>query len=339
MNPTAEQIISFLNDEGLSSTIKIRQDDGPFFKISINDPWSPDNKLRCSIALTQPDWAEEPVVLFNTYKSALLFGEEYKGSFWKFVMLIKGFGNLNEARIWFLINYMFHGDIKKNIMPQPKIERVVKKKQKVTFPEHFVKLDINKHQEYTKYLLDRKLSIWRIKDLELFVDLKEKRIVFPVYENGEMIYWTGRSIINSTLRWKNAQCTSWPHPIWNLDNIKSENSVYIFEAIFDALTVYNGIAILGASNIQEEQIEKIINKNFSRIVVIMDNDVAGEKTRMELAKTLSQYHNNVWIYDFKGIKQKDFNQMAQEEIDFDFDNRLNKYGLKAQLAKQLKIIQ
>ena len=71
----------------------------------------------------------------------------------------------------------------------------------------------------------------------------------------------------------------------------------------------------------------------------MDNDTAGENTRMNLAEKLSQYHSNVCIYDFKNIKQKDFNEMAQNNVDFDFDSRIYKYGLKAKLAKKLKVIQ
>jgi 5S rRNA maturation endonuclease (ribonuclease M5) len=342
MNPTMQQVISFLEDEGLGP-IKIGSDDPSCWKIKINDVWTADSKMRCAIALVKPEWSSEPEVLFNTYKSYLLYGDDYKGTFWKFVMMIKEMSSINEAKIYFMSRYMLNSEnIAQafiNSKRQDKIDTIKKSKEHVKFPKHFERLDLNAHEEYIKYLFNRKLSMWKILELPLFVDPKERRVIFPVYENGEMIFWTGRSInLNSKLTWKNATCSSWPHPIWNLDAISSNGSVCIFEAIFDAAVVHNGIAILGASNIQNEQISKIISCGFSRIIVVMDNDAAGEKTRMELAQKLSEKHNNVWIYDFKGIKEKDFNEMAQNGIDFNIDERIKKYSLKTQLAKRLNII-
>ena len=103
--------------------------------------------------------------------------------------------------------------------------------------------------------------------------------------------------------------------------------------------VHNGLAILGASNIQEDQVNKILDKNFTKIIVVMDRDKAGSIARMKFAEILSDKHPNVWIYNFKEIVEKDFNEMAQNGIDFDFDNRLFKYNEKTKMAYKLKLIE
>jgi hypothetical protein len=214
------------------------------------------------------------------------------------------------------------------------------KKDIIKFPDEFERLDIDNenHKPYVDYLLKRKMTLWKIKGNKLFVDAKQKRIVFTVYEDDKLIFWTGRSIeANSKIPWLHKKCTSWPHPIWGLDQATG-GTCFVFEAIFDAAMVHNGLAVFGATNIQEDQVNKILAKNFTKIIVVMDNDEVGSLTRMKLAEILSDKHPNVWIYNFLDVEEKDFNEMAQNEVDFDFDNRLIKYNLQAQLAKKLKVI-
>jgi len=341
MNPTLDQVIEFLNDEGLAGSIKITKNDPDDWALRINDPWVIDSKLRCGIALKYPKYAPDGIVLFNTFKSSVLMGDDFKGSFWKFVNLIKEFNSINESKLWFMKNYMLHDiDISSLFHKQTKAPKK-QTKEDVIFLDEFEILDFNNtsHKKYIDYLFDRKISKFKIENTKLFIDKKEERIIFPVYENNKLLFWTGRSINkNSTMPWKHKKSNTWPHPIWNLENVESGSTVVIFEAIFDAIMVHNGIAILGASNIQQEQIDKIIEKNLSKIVIIMDNDAAGIKTKLKLAELLSKHHPNIWIYDFSGIKEKDFNQMAQNNIDFDFSNRLIKYNFQSQLAEKLHII-
>jgi len=109
MNPTMQQVISFLEDEGLGP-IKVGNDDPTCWKLKINDPWTSDSKFRCGIASIQPTWSSEPVVMFNTYKSSLLYGDEYKGLIWKFVMMIKEMSSINEAKIYFMSRYMLNSE-------------------------------------------------------------------------------------------------------------------------------------------------------------------------------------------------------------------------------------
>ena len=69
-----------------------------------------------------------------------------------------------------------------------------------------------------------------------------------------------------------------------------------------------------------------------RINLIFDNDEAGRRAKIKLAHELqARGHKNVWVYNFKGISQKDFNQMKVAGVDFELDSRLIHWELKTEI--------
>lgn len=290
--------------------------------VYINSPFQSDNKYRCCFSFSE----EHGTVVFTDFIArAKIDDDTYRGSFWKFLALYKGLDSISDAKFWFLSN------IKKLKLTHNQNKKIkeIPKAEKLELPERFEKFDKEVHKDYYQYLLNRKVSDSKIDSLKLFIDDKYKRLVFPVYENNELITYTGRAIDDNPMRWQKSSVKG-IYPIWNLENIGE--TCWIFEGIFDALRVDNGVAILGAS-LSQEQIKKICNKNLYKIVVVMDNDEAGRKAREQICYQLAEKLQNVYIYDWKDIKEKDFSEI--ETLDL---TRVVKWNFTTQLKFKMNLI-
>jgi len=356
MNPNPKQILQFLDDEGLS--FKTQNLDKPNWKIMFNEPWGTnDSKFRCGIFQVLDPETRRYMVKFNSFKAVATLDTSYRGSFWQFVKLLKEFNSIAESKTWFIQNYMFNENLKELLMEDTnefdnsKNSTMDKQTHNINLPDYYGRLANCKrclgsggnNCEYIwacNYLIGRNISRDIFSKFKIFIDPKQKRIVFPVYENKELIFYTGRSVNDKNkVPWLKSAGENL-FPIWNLENVNGE-IINIFEGIFDAMLVPNSVAVLGSLMISNEKaIEKILYKNYHRINLIFDNDIAGQKARIETAKILTEkyHHKNVWIYNFNRIKEKDFNLMKQHNIKFDFNSRLIKWSLKTETAFSLGVI-
>jgi hypothetical protein len=138
-------------------------------------------------------------------------------------------------------------------------------------------------------------------------------------------------------RWKKVSASEM-HPIWNLNNVDSP-TCGVFESIMDGIHIHNGVATL-TPFVNEEMRDKIINKGFNKIVVIMQNpykDKTANVQRFKIAERFAEKHDNVHLYDWRDIPEKDFGEirMAKKEIDMD---RTLKYDLAANVAHKMGLI-
>jgi hypothetical protein len=332
-----ENVLEFLQDEGLTSSFKIKENP-PFWTIYINDPFVDDNKQRMGISYKYFEEDGQERVIFNGWKSTALLGDDYHGDFYKFVKLYKNFSSFQEAKLWFNKKYIFRKPLKEVIKKEVEKKEVVK--SELYWDEKFERLSLKKktHKPFIEYLFKRKISVEKINETKIFIDKKSKRLIFPVYENEDLIFYTKRSIVPHFLPWIKATKEG-SFPIWNLDNI-DEDIVYLFEGIFDAINIKNGVAILGVAH--EEVAKKIASKNFLKYVIVLDNDEAGRKAKIHLAEILSNdYNKDVYIYNYKGINEqyKDFSEMMINNIDLEMDTRVIPYDFKTKtLIKMGKVI-
>lgn len=309
-----DDVKDFLQEEGF--TVKQR---GKW--LYINSPFYKDNKQRCCFSFSD----EHGTVVFTDFIArAKIDDENYRGSFWKFLALYKELPSITESKLWFLTN------VKKLKLRNNDTKKVeIKKAEKLELPDRFEKFDKEQHKEYLDYMLKRNVAEEKIDSLKLFIDPKYNRLVFPIYENNELINYTGRAIDENPMRWQKSSVKG-VYPIWNLENVSE--TAWIFEGIFDALRVPNGIAILGAS-LNEEMLDKICNKNLYKIVVVMDNDDAGRKAREQICYMLSERLQKVFVYNWKDIEQKDFSEM--EEID---TTRILPWDFTTQLKFKMNLV-
>lgn len=318
---TKEIAIEFLYDEGITD-LKEKGD-----HIHFNSPFVSDTKYRSTLTF------KNDIILYNDFKArGTIDPDLYKGTIFDFIKILKNFDSTREARQWFLTNYIkdlsFLKGKKESAQPKEKRSKLA-----VDFPDGTVRFDKNVHEEYFDYLIGRGITEEKIDKTKIFILESQKRILFPVYENGELIFWTGRSINKlNPLPWLKCSATE-NYPIWGIDDVSEE--MWIFEGVFDALAIRNGICILGAQ-INSDQIERILNKKPSKIVVVMDNDIAGKNARLNILDKLAEKNKNVYNYIWRGIKEKDAGEIIMAGKDFD-TSRIEKWDFKAKIKNGLGV--
>lgn len=131
-------------------------------------------------------------------------------------------------------------------------------------------------------------------------------IIIPMYYNGVMYGFYSRSTQDKRFYTYNNDYNL-GYKLWNYFNIDREKDTYIFEGIFDALSMYkdykNVIACMGAK-IPQERIDELKSPVF-----FLDNDKTGLLNSLEYAK--KGYKVVVLPPD---IKFKDANEMMLNDI-------------------------
>jgi hypothetical protein len=109
-------------------------------------------------------------------------------------------------------------------------------------------------------------------------------IVIPLYYEGEMYGFYSRSIVGKDFSTYMQDC-NFGFKVWNWFNVDKSKPVYIFEAIYDAISsgLPNCIALLGA-NIPSERL-----KELKEPVFVLDNDKSGFINSLEHCKKHKVY--------------------------------------------------
>lgn len=147
-------------------------------------------------------------------------------------------------------------------------------------------------EEAYNYLHEkRKIDEDKIKQLRPFVRRGEKRVFFPVYDYGKIVYAVGRLFDPYGLRYLDiGNKTIFTVP-WN----NYEKRIVVVEGVFDAIATPDGLALCGKymSYYQEFKFHELIeNLNTEpEIVVCLDAD-AFEKTYLMYTR-LGLYYKNV----------------------------------------------
>jgi DNA primase len=301
MQVNREQILQFLTDENLSWTEKPER--GEF---QLNSPFQKDSKKRLGINYKKNG-------CWNDFKAGTY------GNWWEFVSEVKGFTNHSQAKIFFLKHYL-------NLNPYAFLEK--EKDQEdyepiLEFPKNTIPLQ-KFHYEAYQYLYDRGLTDSIINQFKIFWNEEIKRIYFPVYENNNLIFYSARTVdINQKIRWLNSGGAS-NGPLWGIE--RTSEIIYLFEGIFDAILHPAGVAMFG-NRLRENQINKIINHSYYKIVLIGDSDFPGRLGTYNNAKVLSQRHSNVWVHLWEP-KYKDYNENPSMsfnliKVDSSFDMRFS----------------
>ena len=118
---------------------------------------------------------------------------------------------------------------------------------------------------------------------------------------------------------------------------KNNPTYYVFEGMFDCLRMPGGVATFGAS-VSEKKVQKIIDNNPSKIVVVMDDDAAGLRAQYNIADSLATKHNNVYVFSWKTacLHMKDFSTLDEVWIQSrEYDKHLIKWDNIGKLKYKL----
>ena len=149
-----------------------------------------------------------------------------------------------------------------------------------------------------------------MKKYKIRIDMKNNRIVYPVYDNdGNLIGVKGRTRFKNyklmgITKYQNYQQIGttdfFTGMLENKKNIQEKNQVIIFEGIKSGMKVegwgYNYWLASETSCLNEDQIRILIQLNVKDVIIAFDNDVKIEKIRHNMSK-LRKFTNVYAIYD------------------------------------------
>jgi DNA primase len=173
-----------------------------------------------------------------------------------------------------------------------------------------------------RYFEGRRISQDSIKKFDLGYSENNDMVTIPMHSpDGMLVGFVARSVEGK--QFKNTNNLPKSKILFNLHRVKNSRMVYVVESSFDAIRLdqvgFPAVATLGA-NVSRIQID-LLNKYFTNVVVIADNDEAGGGMVERVAKKLGGK-----LTVTKLEKQyKDIGDMTDDEIkklEYRFDNSI-----------------
>jgi predicted RNA-binding Zn-ribbon protein involved in translation (DUF1610 family) len=204
-------------------------------------------------------------------------------------------------------------------------------KQKIDLPKSseidFVKEYLtSRNLNPDKFYFAEKFKTWTNTIIHKFDDIKydEPRIIIPLYQDKSLIGFQGRSLDDKNdCKYITIMLDEAYPKIYGLDEINTNETIYILEGPFDSTFVKNSIAMCGAD-------VDIRSFNWRDIVYIYDN----EPRNKEILSRIESHIDNgekvvIWP---SNIEEKDVNLMINSGLDVETVIKSNTYaGLEAKL--------
>ena len=162
-----------------------------------------------------------------------------------------------------------------------------------------------------------------MKKFDLGYSESQDMVTIPVHSpDGMLVGFVGRSVEGK--EFKNTPGLPKGKTLFNLSRVKTSRKVYVVESSFDAIRLDQcgmpAVATLGSnvSNIQTE----LLKKYFNDIIVIADNDDAGNSMSKRLQEKLGAKVSVIHLE----TKYKDIGDMDDQDIkalSFDFADSIS----------------
>ena len=204
-------------------------------------------------------------------------------------------------------------------------QQLIDKPEYIQFDELLIKRLNNQAIESPRamrYYNGRLISNASVEKFGLGFSEKQDMVTIPVHSpDGMCVGFVGRSVEGKDF--KNTPGLPKSKVLFNLHRVKLSDKVYIVESSFDAIRLdqvgLSAVATLGA-NISNTQTE-LLKKYFNNIIIIADNDEAGNNMRQKLIERLGSRISVINI----DAKYKDVGDMSDEAIknlEYRFDNSI-----------------
>jgi len=152
----------------------------------------------------------------------------------------------------------------------------------------------------------------------------EERIVIPLFYNKKLIGFQGRSIGPSSIKYITIMLDEDAPKIYGLDEINSNETIYITEGPFDSTFIKNSIAMCGAD-------VDISSFGWSDTVYVYDNEPRNREIVNRISKTIDK-GNKVVIWPDSPSEKQDINDMVLSGLDVQSVIECSTYqGLEAKL--------
>jgi DNA primase len=174
-----------------------------------------------------------------------------------------------------------------------------------------------------RYFEGRKIAKSSIEKFSLGYSEKQDSVTIPMQSpDGMTIGFVARTVEGK--EFKNTPGLPKSKILFNLHRVKSSSVVYVVESSFDAIRLdqvgFPAVATLGA-NVSLSQI-KLLEKYFNNVILVADNDEAGNIMKDKLIEKLGSLISVIQI----DKKYKDIGDMDDETIrslEFQFDKSIS----------------
>lgn len=170
-----------------------------------------------------------------------------------------------------------------------------------------------------EYFIKRKISKESVIKFKLGYSENQDMVSVPVQNHeGLCVGFVARSIEGKDF--KNTNKLPKSKLLFNLNRVRAASRVYVVESSFDAIRLdqlgFPAVATLGA-NVSSKQIE-LLNKYFSDIIIIADNDEAGGNMKERIVEKLGPSVTVINIdKQYKDIGDMDDKSIKELEYQFD----------------------
>jgi len=173
-----------------------------------------------------------------------------------------------------------------------------------------------------QYFTGRKITQDSVKKFKLGYSENQDMVTIPIQNHeGLCVGFVGRSVEGKTF--KNTNGLPKSKILFNLNRVKTASRVYVVESSFDAIRLDQvglpAVATLGA-NVSSKQIG-LLQKYFSDIMIIADNDEAGGNMKDKIIERLGS-HVTVINIDKKYKDIGDMDDKSIKELDLQFDKSI-----------------
>ena len=181
-------------------------------------------------------------------------------------------------------------------------QSVVRKAEEFEVPEYFSH-DLTDCDEF--------IMRWDLFNIQLFHDVKNDRVVFPITRKGKIIDAIGRSLnVNSFPKWYKYG-NNMSYYAYRGDGV-DRNTAVVVEDVISAIAVGSHFPVIGfgllGTALQQEHL--YILSNFDRVVVALDPDAS--KKSLEHAKELNNYVKQVRVLKLTDdLKYKNINDFTK----------------------------
>ena len=170
-----------------------------------------------------------------------------------------------------------------------------------------------------EYFIKRKIKKESVVKFKLGYSENQDMISIPVYNHESIcVGFVARSVEGKDF--KNTTKLPKSKVLFNLNRVKTASKVYVVESSFDAIRLdqigFPAVATLGA-NVSSKQID-LLQRYFSDIIIIADNDEAGGNMK---EKIIERLNGNVTVINldkqYKDIGDMDDKSIKELEYQFD----------------------
>ncbi len=183
-----------------------------------------------------------------------------------------------------------------------------------------------------KFIKDRKIP----QDIPIFIAYKgdyKNRIILPIYENGDIVYFQGRALDETSYNEKYKNPTLQKGTIiLNKDKFDRNKYIIATEGLIDAFMVGNqGTSCLGAY-VNEWFINSLLLLTDKGVILALDNDEAGKKSIKKILKDEKWSHKVLYFFMSKKCQNvKDLNELCinmnvEDIYDFVVKNSYDKFN-------------